>query len=249
MRGTAGLAVVVVAFGLLVKAAACPAVAADEAPGTAGAGKLFGGMFVYLADAAQFTECRSNRSYPVAMEGDYLRLERAYLAKRKAPGEPLYVTVEGSIEERPRLEGEGTQPTAVVARFINAWPDETCERNRADASLTNTYWRIVRLGDEDISNGEGRREPHLLLRAGEPRFGATVGCNQMAGGYEASGATLHFVDVASTMMACPPPLDRQERHLGDALQATAGWQIAGPVLELKDGDGKAVALFRAVDLH
>jgi len=41
-------------------------------------------MFRYLADAAQFEECLTGRSYPVAMEGDYLALERAYLALPKA---------------------------------------------------------------------------------------------------------------------------------------------------------------------
>jgi copper homeostasis protein (lipoprotein) len=64
-----------------------------------------GGMFVYMADAARLTECRTGRSFPVAMEGDYRRLEKAYLEARQGPGQPLMMTFEGSIEERPRAEG------------------------------------------------------------------------------------------------------------------------------------------------
>ena len=38
------------------------------------------GMFRYMADAALFTECLTEASFPVAQENDYLALERAYLA-------------------------------------------------------------------------------------------------------------------------------------------------------------------------
>ena len=35
------------------------------------------GEFRYMADAALFTECHTQRTYPVAMESDYLALEKA----------------------------------------------------------------------------------------------------------------------------------------------------------------------------
>src|SRR5690606_33605911 len=41
----------------------------------------FGGEMVYMADAARFTECLTGRDYPIAMEGDYLQLERTYLQR------------------------------------------------------------------------------------------------------------------------------------------------------------------------
>jgi uncharacterized lipoprotein YbaY/heat shock protein HslJ len=212
-------------------------------------GDVVTGMFVYMADAARLTECRTRRSVPVAMEGDYLRLERAYLAARPGPGEPLMVTFEGRIEERPRIEGEGTEATAIVSRFIHAWPGESCERNLADASLINTYWRIVNLGADEIHVGEGQREPHLILRTGEPRFAATVGCNQMAGAYQLADETLRFGSVASTMMACPPPLDRLEQSLGDVLANTRSWRIHAQFLELFDEGGQPIALLQAVYLR
>ena len=47
------------------------------------------GMYSYLADAANFTECLTGARYPVAMEADNLALERAYLARaRTSPARP-----------------------------------------------------------------------------------------------------------------------------------------------------------------
>lgn len=209
--------------------------------------RLITGAFLTFADAPRVTECRTERSYPVAMAGDYLRLERAYLSARGQPGQPLMITFEGRIAERPRAEeGTGTEPTAIIERFVQLWPGETCERNRVDAALINTYWRLVRLGDEQIEAAGRRREPHLILREGEARFAATAGCNQLIGSYEADGERLHFGATAGTRMACPPPLDERERRLVDALANTRTWRIAGPALELYDGEQRPLALLQAV---
>lgn len=212
------------------------------------------GMFLYFADAARFTECRSGRSWPVAMEGDFLALQRAYLAARPAPAEgglpaPLLARIEGAVRQRPRMEGEGTQATVVVERFASLHPSETCDRAVPAATLRNTYWRILTLGAEALAPEAGRREPHLLLRLGEPRFAATVGCNQLLGGFETTGTTLRFTAGASTMMACPPPLDAQERTLTATLAETAGFRLDGTSLTLLAADARPLATLEAVYLR
>lgn len=217
---------------------------------TVSAPPLITGAFMTLADAPRLTECRTERSYPVAIAADYRRLEEAYLSAREKPGQPLLITFEGRITERPRAEeGTGTEPTAIIERFVHVWPGETCERNRVDASLTNTYWRLVLLGQEEIGAVAGRREPHLILRIGEPRFTATAGCNQLIGGYETDGESLRFGAAAATRMACPPPLDERERRLVDVLANTRTWRISGPALELRDGEQRPLALLQAVYLR
>ena len=211
-------------------------------------GNIVGGELRYMADAALLTDCKSGTSYPVAMEADWIAMERAYLENAREPGGPLYVTFEGSIATRPKMEGDGSEAAVIVRRYINAWPDMRCERAMVDASLTNTYWRIVRLGDETVSAAEGRREPHLLLRA-ESEYGqyrATVGCNQMQGGYAIDGASLRFTPGPTTLMACPPPLDELERGLVETLTATSRWQVMANTLELYDDTGAPLALFEAV---
>lgn len=204
------------------------------------------GLFIYFADAARLTECRTGRSYPVAMEGDYLALERAYLAAGVEPGAPLTAVFDGRIAERPPMEGPGPVPTVVVDRFVGVWEGERCPETLDGLSLTGAYWRILRLGGESIEAQPGHREPHLVfLDDEEARFAGTVGCNQLVGGYETDGPSLGFSRGASTMMACPPPLDDYERRLHEALEATAGWRITGRALELTGADGRTVALLRA----
>lgn len=209
---------------------------------------LLGGEMVYMADAARFTDCRTNRSYPMAMEADWISAERAYLAAVTEAGKPLYVTFDGEVADRPRMEGSGTEPTVIVKQFINTWPNQNCEQSRADADLENTYWRLVRLGDEKLAPAEGEREPHLTLRKadGESRYSATVGCNQMIGGYEVAGDRITFSMGASTKMACPGELGAREDRFVQVLNGTRKWRIVGNTMQLLDESGASLALFEAV---
>jgi heat shock protein HslJ/uncharacterized lipoprotein NlpE involved in copper resistance len=206
------------------------------------------GMVLYFADAARFTECRSGRNFPVAMEADFVALQRAYLEARQLPQTPVLATVEGRIAARPPMEGEGTQPTVVVDRFVAVHPGEACDRVETAPSLRNTYWRITRLRTVELAADQRRREPYLLLLADQPRFAGTVGCNQMLGGVEIAGDTIRFRPGPSTMMACPPPIDAQERLFVEVLGSVASWRIDGRTLALRDGAGRTVALLEAAYL-
>jgi copper homeostasis protein (lipoprotein) len=86
------------------------------------------GMYRYMADAALFTDCRSGRSFPVALEGDNRALEQAYLMVRKNPGEALLVTLEGRIVQRMPMEGPRPVPTLLPEKFLGISPEEKCER-------------------------------------------------------------------------------------------------------------------------
>jgi heat shock protein HslJ len=207
------------------------------------------GMMTYMAESASFEECVTGRRYPIATEGDYLALERGYLDARAEPGAPVLVQVEGGLATRPAMEGPD-RTHLVVERFIKTAPGEICAGRDAVASLTNTYWRLDRLSDAPVAAVENRREPHLvLLDAPDARFRATVGCNQIMGGYQRDGDSMSFGGVAMTRMACPPPLDARERHLLDALQATRAFRLVGPTLILLDARGSDLAEFSAVYLR
>lgn len=202
------------------------------------------GTMTYMADAARFTECLTGRNYPIAMEGAFIELERAYRDAAAEPGAPVLVTIEGSIGPRPKMEGDGFEPTVSVDRVVNAWPGQSCETNMSHAALTNTYWRIVKLAGKALGPLEGR-EPHLLLRL-DGRYAATVGCNQLAGSYAASDQGIDFKQGISTRMACPPDMVEPEKSLGAALSQAKRWQITGNALELKDNKDASLALFEAV---
>lgn len=207
------------------------------------------GMLTYVADEARFTECLTGRDYPLVADGDYLALEHAYLAAGAEAGGAIMASFDGAIVEAPGEQGAATTPMVMVMRFVGVWPGETCERAMGEASLTNTYWKVVSIGGEDLSPVEGRREPNLILREGDPRFTATVGCNQVTGSYTLDGDKLTFGLGATTLMACPPPLDVREGRLSHALAQTAAWRIDGQTLELLDAGGAPLALLQAVYLY
>jgi heat shock protein HslJ len=226
----------------VVPAAGDGAAAANEQPSP------LAGEMQYMADAARLRDCKTGRSYPIAQEGDYLAMERAHLKSCREPGAQLYVTFDGSVVQRAKMDGEGAEPTVVVHRFTEVWPNQSCERSMVDASLTNTYWRIVRLGGDTVMPTADQCEPHVLLRREGERntYAATVGCNSMGGDFTVSGDTIAFSPPASTMMACPPQLDEVEQKLIDALVTAQRWNVEGSTLELRKDTGATVALFEAV---
>lgn len=214
------------------------------------------GQFVYFADSAMFEHCESGHRMPVAMEGAYIELERAYLEAGLAPQAPLLAVIEGRIAPRPGMEGP-VRRTVLVDRLIATRPGESCARERATAPLVNTYWKLERLGtgEAPVPALPDRREPHLVLHgaqpgeAGGPRFAATAGCNTMAGGYvRRAGGHLEFGQAMATLMACPPPVDALERGLAAALAQTRNYRVTGQTLVLSDAHGEVTALFRAVHL-
>ncbi len=211
---------------------------------------LMGGMMTYMADAATFEDCRTGQSYPIVQDGDYLALEGAYLADQSAPAEPLYVNVVGKFDLSPAMEGPD-QMSLKVGKFVRTRAGITCERQRADATLTNTYWRIDSLAGEDLSGlPEGTREPRLMLQSDdENRFSATVGCNGMMGTYTQQGNTLEFGRIAGTLMACQAPLDTLEPLLAQTLTSVRRYEINGETLALYDEADEIIALLTAVYLQ
>jgi len=147
------------------------------------------------------------------------------------------------------MEG-GHGPSLVVGRFLAAWPGETCERNRADAPLANTYWKVAILKGETLTPVEHAREASLVLHATpEPRVAATAGSNRMVGSYRLEGENLTFGQLASTMMACPPPLGAREEALAGALAATRSHAMAGSALVLYDAAHEPLVILKSVALR
>ena len=203
------------------------------------------GMYSYLADAGLFQECRTRRTLPVSQEEDNASLESAYSRTRREPGESLLADLEGRIATRSRMEGGGPQDMLIVRRFFNVWPGETCGAQFSTATLTNTYWKLVRLGERPASIPTNQREPYLMLRQGETRqVGGFTGCNRLTGRYEVDGRRLRFPALATTKMACAEGMD-QEREYLEALGAAWRWSIRGEHLDLYDSEGALIARFEA----
>jgi copper homeostasis protein (lipoprotein) len=202
------------------------------------------GMYRYLADAGLFTECLTRRRWPVAQEKDNAALESAYTKARLTAGEELLVNLEGQVAMRPKMEGQGAQPTLVVERFIGVSPGEKCGARFSPAPLESTYWKLTRLGDKPVTVAAKQGEPHFVLDNKTKRIAGSGGCNRFTGSYQRSGDRLTFGKMAMTFMACPESMET-EREFVAALEQVRSWKIFGEYLELFDSNGGFLARFEA----
>jgi heat shock protein HslJ len=106
----------------------------------------------------------------------------------------------------------------------------------SDEPLQERYWRAVEIDGKALPAVAGRAEPHVVFGANQRAHGSD-GCNRFQGGYDISKG-LRFGQLASTMMACPPPIDQQARTFAQALAATVDYRIRGKKMQLLDQDGK-----------
>ena len=200
------------------------------------------GMYRYFADAGLFTECRTRRKWPVAQEKDNAALEAAYAKARLAPGEELLANLEGQVAMRPKMEGQGSQPTLVVERFVGFSPGETCGARFSSVPLENTYWKLVRLGGKSITVAPKQREPYFVLDSKTKRIAGFGGCNRFTGAYQRNGDRLILAKMAMTFMACPEEMET-ERDFVAVLEQTKSWKILDDRFELFDSGGSFLARF------
>lgn len=203
------------------------------------------GLYRYMADAAVLQECRSGNRYPVLITRDHLALERAYLAARPAPGTPLLAVIEGRFVLQAPEPGMAPREHIIVERFLTLRPGESCAAEvPGKATLLNTYWRPVELGGKPVTIHAGTREPHLILDHKDSRVRGFSGCNGFGGSYVLDGEKLGFKGIISTMMACLPIGDLEQRFFA-ALKNTGSHAIRGETLELRGPDGTVLGRFEA----
>ena len=202
------------------------------------------GLFIYMADAPVITLCDDGSRMPVAMEGDFLALQAAYMKARPPLGEALLASVEGRIATRPNME-ESLPPrdTLVVERFISL-SRGSCGRTPGNHPLRGTNWRLVRLGEAPVEVSAGQTAPQLVFANDALQVSGSGGCNRITGGFTLEGDRLHLGPLAGTMMACVKGMEQEQRFL-QALNHVERYRISGQQLELLDGAGTVLARFEA----
>ena len=81
-------------------------------------------------------------------------------------------------------------------------PIESDGKEITAASLENTYWKLIALGDAAVEVANQQREPHLVLNSETHRVSGFGGCNRLTGSYTLNRDSLTFGQVVGTMMAC-----------------------------------------------
>lgn len=126
-------------------------------------------------------------------------------------------------------------PTPVLPHGANKRIELQLQRVRdsvSAATLENTYWKLIMVGDQAARALPGEREAHLLLLDGRASGGS--GCNKFMGTYTLAAGALTLSPMASTRMACPA-LGAQESELIAAFQRTTTYRIDGETLTLLSG--------------
>lgn len=201
------------------------------------------GMYRYLADVGIFTECATGREFVVATEGDNAALEQSYLETREKSSDRLLVTLEGRVEARPKIEGEGLDDTLVVEAFCRVWPGEWC--GEVDLPLApETRWGLVEIDGYPVVPVQGDM-PHIVFELHSRQVSGSGGCNRFGGTFKIDGQALRLREILSTRMACLEGM-AQEDAFFRVLDRVTRHEIHGRVLELYDHNNYLVARFGGV---
>jgi heat shock protein HslJ len=118
----------------------------------------------------------------------------------------------------------------------------------SNATLENTYWKLLELGDQLARVTGNIPEPHLLLHPADKSASGSTGCNGFSGPYTLSGDSLSFGNVIATLRACTDPaMNQQERGFLKALGEIRAWKVTGDTL-LLSGQAGPLARFAAIYL-
>jgi len=105
-----------------------------------------------------------------------------------------------------------------------------------DEPLTNRYWRVLEIDGQPAIVEDNRPEPHIVLGPDHRAHGSD-GCNRYNGSFDDAGG-LRFGRLASTRMACAPPVMAQAQQFMQATAATVDYRIKGKTLVLLDEVGR-----------
>ena len=202
------------------------------------------GLFTYMADSAMLHDCATGRRMPVAMERDYLQLERTWLDAADYDMErPLPARVEARIVERVNMEGPA-RPMVIVERLLATGEAAACT---PPATLAQTNWQLNQLDGEALpAAASGPRSAHLRfdLREGALHVSGSTGCNRLMGTARVDNDALQFKPLATTQMACRDTMELERAFLS-VLEATRSHRVGEHTLELRDSEGTVRARFDA----
>lgn len=201
------------------------------------------GSYLYMADAASVTECRTGLRFAVLPSEAAHALEKAYLSGRGTPGEPLLVSLQARLTEAVVMEGD-PQPAIEVTRFLKPLPEPECGPMFESKPLAGTSWVVVQLGGQELGDEAGRR-PSLQFDAEKESVSGFTGCNRLVGGYEVDDNALTLGELAATRMACVGGGAVLEAAFTDALKGVTHYAIVGDQLELYDAEGTLLVRFAA----
>ncbi len=106
--------------------------------------------------------------------------------------------------------------------------------SKPDASLTETYWKLIVIGEETYTAGQDQREAHLKLHINNAVSGF-AGCNTFAGNFTTKANAINLGPLAMTAMACKEGMDTEQSFIR-ALDEINHYEIHGDTMLGLKGD-------------
>jgi len=138
----------------------------------------------------------------------------------------------------PVLTNGAPNTVALVLKPVGGAP---AAAKLAAGGLRGTYWMLTELHGKVVTPASNN-PAYIYLDPTATNYFGSSGCNRISGTFQLSGNSLQLLGGATTLMACPEPLMKQEQEFSKALTATGSYQINGNVLELLERK-RAVARF------
>lgn len=165
-------------------------------------------------------------------------------ARIEANGRLLFT----STERIPAFDEDPSKPVEIMVYKVSGRSTGgVAPSQKPNASLTNTYWKLIELNGEPAALGAGENELHMVLITEGNRVRGFSGCNTFMGTHRVTEDHLQFSQMASTKMACMVGMEQEQLFLS-ALEGTTGFKINGDSLSLHSANGKLLLRFEAVYL-
>ncbi len=197
------------------------------------------GMYSFANGRARFEECLTGATMAVIDSTEARRLERGYFDARHSMGEQVMVSLRGRL-----LPAANETLQLDVTRFELAMPGAACAPPPRAAPLLATRWQLVELAGQPVVAVGGEAAPFLQFAEGGRLQGST-GCDELHGSFRQRGAQLTLTAIRASAAACPGDTVFQ-MMLTETLTQGATWRALGPVLELRDSDGRLLARLEAM---
>jgi putative lipoprotein len=166
-------------------------------------------------------------------------------ARIEADGQLLFITT----RQIPAFDREAGAPVEILVSRVGGTPPSGRKSAPVpDASLTDTYWRLIEIDGQPATLGAGQRELHMVLTSAGNHVRGFSGCNRFTGDYERNKSQLRFKPLAATRMACLEGMDL-EQHFLESLGEVVRFTLSGDSMALYSGDGRLILRFEAVALQ
>lgn len=149
--------------------------------------------------------------------------------------------LEVAVTEVANPPADGSSLRYTLVRVVNKEAVTSME-----FSLEGTRWNLTSLRTEEGEMVAALPRPEAYAKFEDGRVSGSGSCNRFGAGYTVDGNALSVsAQMMSTMMACQPPIMKQEQLFLANLRSAASYSLDGDTLSITNSDGDVVLTMTA----